>query len=171
MASSLFRHGPSARVPMVPDSRRAPQSSAEQSAAQSSGSHAQPVSRHKCASVGDSDRVAHICFECATCLCVGDKCIAMPRFGLSNALWLGRQHPLLQNASLGLRLLLGLGRPCFRKLLLGAGRREERQSGTTGNHVLVSQGSPSIREVLPPSSRQLSDSFVGVFAQKQRGFV
>ena len=89
----------------------------------------------------------------------------MPRFALSNAMWLGRQHTLLQNASLGLRLLLGLGRSCFRKLLLGAGRREERQSGTTGSHVLVSQASPSIREVLPPSSRQLSDSFVAVFGQ------
>ena len=89
----------------------------------------------------------------------------MPPFALANGMWLGRQHPLLQNASLGLRLLLGLGRPCFRKLLLGAGRKEERQSGTTGNHVLVSQGSPSISEVLPPSSRQLSDSFVAVFGQ------
>ena len=76
-----------------------------------------------------------------------------------------RQHPLLQNASLGLRLLLGLGRPCVRKLLLVRGRREDRQFGTTGNHVLVSQGSASIGEVLPPSSRQLSDSFVAVFGQ------
>ena len=70
---------------------------------------------------------------------------------------------LLQNASLGLRVLLGLGRPCFRKLLLGVGRREDRQSGATGNHVLVSQGSPSLSQVLPPSSRHLSNSFVAVF--------
>ena len=48
---------------------------------------------------------------------------------------------------------------------LGAGRREERQSGTTGNHVLVSQGAPSIHEVLPPSSCQPGDSFVAVFGQ------
>jgi len=148
------------RVAMLPNSRRAPPSSA-----QSSASAAQLASQHKCAGVGDIDAVAHICYECATCLCVEDKLIKMPRFALSNAMWLGRQHTLLQNASLGLRLLLGLGRPCLRKLLLGAGRREERQSGTTGNHVLVSQGSPSIREVLPPSSRQLSDSFVAVFGQ------
>ena len=92
----------------------------------------------------------------------------MPRFALANGMWLGRQHPLLQNASLGLRLFLGLGRPVFRKLLLGAGRREERQFGTTGNHVLVSQGSPSVNEVLPPSSRQLSDSFVAVFGQNKQ---
>ena len=113
----------------------------------------------------------NICFECATCVCVEDKIIKMPRFAFSNAKLLGRQHPLIQHASLGLRLLLGLGRPCFRKLLLGAGHREERQSGSTGNHVLVSQGAPSISEVLPPSSRQLSDSFVAVFWTKQRGLV
>ena len=89
-------------------------------------------SQHKCAGVGDSDAIAHICYECATCLCVSDKLIKMPRFALANCMWLGRQHPLLQNASLGLNLLLGLGRPCFRKLLLGGGRREDRQFGTTG---------------------------------------
>ena len=143
-------------MPLAPDSRRAPRNSAEQLAYQSSSSAEQPVAQHKCAGVGDIDAMAHICYDCATCLCVEDKLIKMPRFALSNAMWLGRQHPLLQNASLGLRLLLGLGRPCFRKLLLGRGGKEERQSGTTGNHVLVSQGSPSIGDVLPPSSRQLS---------------
>lgn len=153
------------RVPVAPDSRRAPPSSAEQPTPQSSSSAEQLLSQHKCAGVGEIDAVAHICYDCATCLCVQDKLIKMPRFALSNALWLGKQHPLLQNASLGLRLLLGLGRPCFRKLLLGAGRKEERQSGTTGNHVLVSQGSPSIGDVLPPTSRQLSDGFVAVFGQ------
>ena len=77
----------------------------------------QPESQHKCAGVGDIDAVAHICYDCAVCLCVDDKFITMPRFALSNAMWLGRQHPLLQNASLGLRLLLGLGRACFKKLV------------------------------------------------------
>ena len=167
----------SRRVPLVADSRRVPSSSsAAQPATSSSSSAAQPVTpsswsaaqpalRHKCAGVGDIDAVAHICYDCATCLCVEDKLIKMPRFALANAMWIGRQHPLLQNASLGLRLLLGLGRPCFRKLFLGAGRREDQESGTTGNHVLVSQGSPSLSDVLPPSSRQLSDSFVAVFGQ------
>ena len=50
---------------------------------------------------------------------------------------------------------------------MGAGRREERQSGTTGNHVLVSQGAPKISDVLPPSSRELSDSFVAVFGRNK----
>ena len=110
------------RVPLVRGSRRAPHSSAEEPTSQSASSAADPVVQHKCAGVGDIDAVAYICYDCAICLCVEDKLIKMPRFALSNALWLGRQHPLLQNAGLGLRLLLGLGRPCFRKLLLGKGK-------------------------------------------------
>ena len=51
-----------------------------------------------------------------------------------------RIHPLLQkHDTLGLRLLLGLGRFCLRKLLLGKGSKEERESGLLGNHVLLSQ--------------------------------
>ena len=153
------------RAPLVPNSRRAPRSSAEQPAAQSSASAAQPASQHKCAGVGDSDAVAHICYDCAKCLCVGDKLIKMPRFALANCMWLGTQHPLLQNASLCLRLLLGLGRFCFTKLLLGKGHVEDRQSGTRGNHVSVSQGSPIGCDVLLPTSAQLSDSFGVVFGQ------
>ena len=43
----------------------------------------------------------------------------MPKYALSNLLWLGRERLTLQDASVGLRTLLALGRPCFRKLLLG----------------------------------------------------
>ncbi len=107
------------RVPMLPNSRTAPQRSAEQPAAGSSGSAAQPVPHYSCAGVGNRDAVAHICYECATCLCVEDKLIKMSRCALANFMWLGREHVLLQNSTPGLRLLLGLGRPCLRKLLLG----------------------------------------------------
>ena len=141
------------RVPLVPDSRKAPYAGAEQPATLSSSSAARPAVQHRCAGVGDIDAVAHICYDCASCLCVEDKLIKMPRFALANAMWLGRQHPLLQNASLGLRLLLGLGRPCFRKLLLGAGRREDKESGTRGNHVLASQGAPSFSQVQSASPK------------------
>jgi len=48
------------RVPLIPDSRRPPRSGAEQPAAESPGSAAQPALRHKCAGVGDIDAVAHI---------------------------------------------------------------------------------------------------------------
>ncbi len=152
---------------MLPNSRRAPERSAEQPAAGSSGSAAQPVPHYSCAGVGNRDAVAYICYECATCLCVEDELIKMSRCALANFMWLGREHVLLQNSTPGLRLLLGLGRPCFRKLLLGGGRIEDRQCGTTGNHVLVSHGSPTQSDVLPPSSRHLSDSFVAVFGQSK----
>ena len=167
------------RVPMLPNSRKVPRPSAaqpasessgnaEQPADESSGSAAQPASHYSCAGVGNSDAVAYICFECATCLCVEDMHIKMPPFALANAMWLGREHPLLQNASLGTRLLLGFGRPCFRKLLLGGGSIEDRQAGTTGNHVLVAQGSLTTCDVLPPTSRHLSESFVAAFGQSRR---
>ena len=144
----------SRRVPLRPNSRKAPTCSAEQ-----------PASQWPCAGVGDPDAVAWICYDCATCLCVEDKLIKMPENALANLLWMGRQHPLLQNATLGLRLLLGLGRPCFRKLLLGRGKIEDREAGLTGNHVLVSQAADKMGDVLPPTSSQLSDHFVVIFGQ------
>ena len=45
----------------------------------------------------------------------------MPEYALANDLWLGRVPVDLRNGSLGLRMLLGLGRLCFRKQLLGKG--------------------------------------------------
>ena len=45
------------------------------------------------------------------------------------------------------------------------GKRTEY--GTTGNHVLVSHGSPTLSDVLPPSSQDFSDSFVAVFGQSK----
>ena len=118
-----------------------------------------------CAGVGDPDQTAHICFDCAGCLCVDDKCIKMPEFALANDFWLGRERPALQSASLGLRMLLGLGRACFRKLLLGKGQRDTLQSGFTGNHILISQASATLAEALPPSSMHLKDSFVVIFGR------
>ena len=150
------------RVPMLANSRKAPLCRVE-----GADRPAQPVSQSSCAGVGDRDAVAHICYDCATCLCVDDKLIKMPRFALANQMFLGREHPLLQDSTPGLRLLLGFGRPCFRKLLLGKGRREDRESGTTGNHILVSQGAPSASEVLPPTSDQLAKTFVAVFGQNK----
>ena len=76
----------------------------------------------------------------------------MPEYALANDLWLGRERVALQNGSLGLRMLLGLGRPCFRKLLLGKGQKDTLQSGFTGNHILISQASASLVESLPPPS-------------------
>ena len=118
-----------------------------------------------CAGIGDPDQTAHICLDCALCLCAEEKFIKMPEFGLANDLWLGRERTALQSASLGLRMLLGLGRACFRKLLLGKGQKETLQSGFTGNHILISQASATLAEALPPSSTHLKDSFVVIFGQ------
>ena len=136
---------------MVANSRKAPQSST-----------AQPVSQHKCAGIGDIDAVAYICYDCATCLCVDEALIKMPEYALANKLFLGRLHPLLQkHGTLGLRMLLCLGRPCFRKLVLGKGSTEDRQVGLQGNHVLLSQPAADLGKVLPLTSENLN--FVALF--------
>ena len=83
---------------------------------------------------------------CAVCLCAKDKFIKMPEYALANDLRVVREPVALQNGSLGLRMLLGLGRPCFRKLLLGKGQKDTLQSGFTGNHILISQASASLGE-------------------------
>jgi hypothetical protein len=157
------------RTPLLPNSRTARPNSAAQPVHQGGlqGSAAQPaaldVGAPMSAGVGDPDETAHICFDCASCLCVDDQCIKMPEFALANDLWLGRERPALQSASLGLRMLLGLGRACFRKLLLGMGQRDTLQSGFTGNHILISQASATLAEALPPSSTHLRDNFVVIF--------
>ena len=91
----------------------------------------------------------------------------MPEYALANMLFLGRLHPLLQkHGTLGLRLLLGLGIPCFRKLLLGKGNKEEREGALLGNHVLLSQPPAQMGDVLPPSAESLSDNFVALFGRQ-----
>ena len=119
-----------------------------------------------CAGVGDPNELAWICYECANCLCKPEKWMQMPEYALANLLFLGRQHPLLQkHGTLGLRLLLGLGIPCFRKLLLGKGSKEERESGLLGNHVLLSQPAAQLGKELPPSAESLSNNFVALFGR------
>jgi hypothetical protein len=116
------------RKPLLPDSRRARSNISEQSVYQHEGqcNAGQPavsnvgstLGEPTCAGVGDPDQTAHICFDCAGCLCVDDKFIRMPEYALANDLWLGRERTALENGTFGLRMLLGLGRECFRELLL-----------------------------------------------------
>ena len=89
------------RTQLLPDSRQSRHSSAEQPAVRDVGS---PM----CAGIGDPDQTAHICLDCAVCLCAEQKFIKMPEFALANDLWLGRGRTALQSASLGLRMLPGL---------------------------------------------------------------
>ena len=161
----------SRRIPLLPNSRKSRTNKAHPPAGKEDapGSAEQPADRSivspSCAGVGDPDQTARICFNCASCLCVDDKLIKIPEYALANDFWIGRQRVALQNGSLGLRMLLGLGRPCFRKLLLGKGQKDTLQSGFTGNHILISQASASLVETLPPPSTQLKDSFVVIFGQ------
>ena len=150
------------RTPVLPDSRMARSNSAARPVSLEGrhGSAEHPAvldaGAPACAGIGDPDRTAHICFDCASCLCVDDKLIKMPEFALAKDLWLGRERTALQTGSLGLRMLLGLGRACFRKLLLGKGQKDTLQSGFTGNHILISQASATLADVLPPPSMKLN---------------
>ena len=108
------------RTPLLSDSRQRRPSSVAQPVHQRGQqcSAEQPALRDvgapMCAGIGDPDQTAHICVDCAVCLCAEAKFIKMPEFALANDLWLGRERTALQSASLGLRMLLGLGRACFR---------------------------------------------------------
>ena len=141
-------------LPMQPNSRQPCGSSA-----------GQPVETEaaapSCAGVGDPNEAAWICYECANCLSKPEQWMQMPEYALANMLFLGRLHPLPQKyCTLGLRLLLGLGIPGFRKLLFGKGNKEERECALLGNQVLLSQPPAQIGDVLTPSAESLSYNFV-----------
>ena len=76
---------------MLANSRKAPLCRVEQPAQEGADRAAQPVAQSACAGVGDRDAVAHICYDCATCLCVDDKLIKMPRYALAKKMFLGRE--------------------------------------------------------------------------------
>ena len=155
-------------VPMQPNSRQPCGLSAGQPAGGGSDDH--PVEAEaaalSCAGVGDPNGTAWVCYECANCLCKPEQWMKMPEYALANLLFLGRLHPLMQeHGTLGLRLLLGLGIPCFRKVILGKGNKEERESGLLGNHVLLAQAAAQMGDVLPPSAESLSNNFVALFGR------
>ena len=90
----------------------------------------------------------------------------MPPPALANLLWLGREHLLCQKASLGTRLLSCLGRPVWRKLIFGKGEKDEQEAGIGGNCILLAQARPEeLVAALPPTTEQLQESFVVLFAR------
>ena len=127
-------------------------------------SAAQPVTKYRCAGIGDPDQISWICSTCATSLCVPikKKC-SMPLYGLCNLLWGGRERKQLQSRLLGLRMLLGAGRSLYRKLILGHGAKEDLQTGFAGNHILISQPRPSSAETIPPTAEDLGENFACLF--------
>ena len=85
---------------------------------------------------------------------------------LANIIWLGREHSSWQNASLGTRMLSCLGRPVWRKLILGRGDKDEQQKGIGGNCILLAQARPEeLATSLPPTTAQVQRNFVVLFAR------
>ena len=90
----------------------------------------------------------------------------MPPPALANLLWLGREHVLCQQASVGTRMLSCLGRPVWRKLILGRGDKDEQEKGIGGNCILLAQARPEeLATSLPPTTAQLQQTFVVLFAR------
>ena len=121
----------------------------------------------RCAGIGDIDQTVWCCKDCINSLCrIDARQIVMPPPALANLLWLGREHPLAQTASLGTRLLSCLGRPVWRKLILGKGDKDDLQHGVTGNSILLAQARPDhLAASLPPPAEQLQDTFVVLFSR------
>ena len=90
----------------------------------------------------------------------------MPPPALANLLWLGREHVLCQKASLGTRMLSCLGRPVWRKLILGKGDKDEQEKGIGGNSILLAQARPEeLATSLPPTTEQMQNTFVVLFCR------
>ena len=63
-------------------------------------------------------------------------------------------------------MLSCLGRPVWRKLILGKGDRDEQEKGIGGNSILLAQARPEeLAAALPPTAAQLQESFVVLFAR------
>ena len=120
----------------------------------------------RCAGVGDIDATVWCCKTCINNLCRYTPAeIAMPPPALANLLWLGRERVLCQTASLGTRMLSCLGRPVWRKLILGRGDKDEQEKGIGGNCILLAQARPEeLATSLPPTTAQLQQTFVVLFA-------
>ena len=117
-----------------------------------------------CAGVASSERPVFLCDLCRAKLC--KKKPSMPGPALSNDNWVGRQHRMFGSLTQAERWLLSLGRPCWKKILLGhKGTPEsEAQVALTGNTVFLSQptaGVPTMQ--LPPAPDFLSEALVVAF--------
>ena len=88
----------------------------------------------------------------------------MPDLALANWMWLGRMFPGYKDLSLGMRMLLGRGRPVMRKVYLGRGPRDEVHQGLQGNSMIVAQPSARFSEVMP-NVHHCSSSLVLLFCK------
>ena len=109
----------------------------------------------RCAGIGDGSATVWMCWDCAQALCVTNP--VMPKFALANWMWLGRVHLLFRGLELGMRLLLGLGRPMIHQIFLGRGPRDEVHQGLTGNTMLIAQPTADAQQVVPDPANALSN--------------
>ena len=137
------------RVPVLP--RAASDTEVPLGAAE----HVKPT----CAGIGDPDKAAWLCHECAGHLCRTRP--KMPPQALANWNWAGRQHPQYQNLSMATRNLLGLGRLVMRIVLLKPNDdTDESEKAIVGNTILVAQPSPQlIAAQLPPTETEQASYF------------
>ena len=88
----------------------------------------------------------------------------MPGPALANHMWGGREHPLYQGLSDAMRMLLGRGRPYYRKLILGHGDPTDKQAALVGNSILLAQPTTGeIQATLPPPADSIGDRMVVIF--------
>ena len=115
------------------------------------------------AGIGDPDQTCWLCRECRDALCHSTQ-INMPGPALANHMWGGREHPLYQGLSDAMRMLLGRGRPYYRKLILGHGDPTDKQAALVGNSILLAQPSTGdIQATLPPPADSIGDRMVVIF--------
>ena len=116
------------------------------------------------AGAGLHGHLVWLCKDCRNDLC--KQCPKMPKFALANHMWVGREVPLYQHLSLGMRLLLSRGRCCWRKYVLGKGSAADTQKGLVGNTIFLAQpNSDTITESLPPPRHALQDTLVVIFSR------
>ena len=116
------------------------------------------------AGLGDPNTFAYLCNMCATKLC--KKHPSMPAPCLANDMWVGRFPPVLSDLTASEQMLLCLGRPCYRKILLGKKGvpEDELQKGLAGNSVFLAQPTAGVAAMeLPPGPTSLSDHLVIAF--------
>ena len=117
-----------------------------------------------CAGTADPDATCLLCKECLLDLTAAKP--RMPKFALANDFFLGRQHPAYRNLSDGMRWMLSLGRPVWRKVYLGSAAQEtdEQQVGCASNCLLVAQPTAGMPEkILPPAPGEVEDSLLVAF--------
>ena len=121
----------------------------------------------RCAGIGDAEQRAYICKVCRNALCRENP--VMPWCALANLFWGGREHLDYQGLNDAMRMILGRGRPMYRKMILGKGNPSDSSAAIVGNHILLAQPTTgNIQAVLPPPPEQLSDRLSVVFTTSKQ---